>query len=181
MTSAKIVAATLCAVVCLVCVSAETSNPMKNIRMVGEGFDGEMDIHSFEAAKTGKGLTAVGLCTGTLTDGSTVTDTPCQSTVSSINGVDPASMPGKRNRKLLQTRTCNIVTLNLSGLFLNVLGVVVLIPAPVVVIINAVAGAGNLLGNLLCAVTNLLNGIGGLNGLINLLNLIVASLTAALG
>ena len=48
----------------------------------------------------------------------------------------------------------------------------------ILVTLNAVSGAGNLLGNLLCAVTNLLNGgIGGaLNQIVGLLNQILAAL-----
>jgi hypothetical protein len=43
-------------------------------------------------------------------------------------------------------------------------------------VINAESGPGNLLGNLLCAVTNLLNGPAALNAIVNLLNRILAGL-----
>ena len=46
----------------------------------------------------------------------------------------------------------------------------------IVLDIAAVPGPGNLLGNLLCSVANLLNGNGGLAGLSNLLNQILAAL-----
>jgi len=46
----------------------------------------------------------------------------------------------------------------------------------VVLDITAVPGAGNLLGNLLCAVANLLNGGGALQQIINLLNQILSQL-----
>jgi hypothetical protein len=53
--------------------------------------------------------------------------------------------------------TCNVLHLVLGPLNLNLLGLVVHLNR-VVLDITAVSGAGNLLGNLLCAVANLLNG-----------------------
>jgi hypothetical protein len=52
--------------------------------------------------------------------------------------------------------TCPILHLVLGPLNLDVLGIVVTLNQ-VVLDITAVPGAGNLLGNLLCAVANLLN------------------------
>src|SRR5688572_20040522 len=52
---------------------------------------------------------------------------------------------------------CPILFLDLGPIFLDVLGLQVDL-SQVVLDITAVAGAGNLLGNLLCAVVNLLNG-----------------------
>jgi hypothetical protein len=73
---------------------------------------------------------------------------------------------------------CNILHLVLGPLDLNLLGLVVHLNQ-VVLDITAVPGAGNLLGNLLCAVAGLLDGtpIGGLLGqLAGLLNQILAAL-----
>jgi hypothetical protein len=67
---------------------------------------------------------------------------------------------------------CPILHLDLGPLFLDVLGLQVDL-SPVTLDISAVSGAGNLLGNLLCAVTNLLNSPG---LLANLLNQILALL-----
>jgi hypothetical protein len=53
---------------------------------------------------------------------------------------------------------CNVLHLVLGPLQLNLLGLVVTIPDPVTVDITAVPGGG-LLGDLLCAVANLLGGI----------------------
>ena len=53
---------------------------------------------------------------------------------------------------------CNILNLVLGPLDLNLLGLTVHLDQ-VVLDITAVPGAGNLLGNLLCAVANLLNGL----------------------
>jgi hypothetical protein len=63
----------------------------------------------------------------------------------------------------------------LGPLHLDLLGLVVDLNQ-VHLTITAVPGAGNLLGNLLCAVANLLNGGGTLGGLSTLLNQILAIL-----
>ena len=74
--------------------------------------------------------------------------------------------------------SCQILTLTLGPLDLNLLGLAIHLNQ-VVLTITAVPGAGNLLGNLLCAVANLLNG-GSLTNLLNnlagLLNQIIAAL-----
>ena len=54
------------------------------------------------------------------------------------------------------TSSCTILTLDLGPLFLNLLGLQVDL-APINLDITAVPGGGQLLGNLLCAVANLLN------------------------
>jgi hypothetical protein len=64
--------------------------------------------------------------------------------------------------------TCDILHLTLGPLHLNLLGLVVDLNQ-INLDITAQAGPGNLLGNLLCTVANLLNG-GSLNALANLLN-----------
>ena len=64
---------------------------------------------------------------------------------------------------------CDILTLNLGPLHLDLLGLVVDLDE-VNLAITAVPGAGNLLGNLLCAVAGLLDGNTLGNGLANLLN-----------
>jgi hypothetical protein len=75
--------------------------------------------------------------------------------------------------------SCQILNLVLGPLDLDLLGLVVHLNQ-VVLNITAVPGAGNLLGNLLCAVANLLNSGGPLSTLLNnvvsLLNQILAGL-----
>lgn len=71
---------------------------------------------------------------------------------------------------------CQILNLVLGPLNLNILGLVVTIPNPIVLNITAVPGAGKLLGNLLCAVTNLLNGTGPVQQIADLLNQILGIL-----
>ncbi len=72
--------------------------------------------------------------------------------------------------------TCPILTLTLGPLHLDLLGLVVDIPNPINLNIVAQSGPGNLLGNLLCSVTNLLNGGGALQTIANDLNQILAGL-----
>lgn len=74
------------------------------------------------------------------------------------------------------TGTCPILSLTLAPLHLDLLGLVVDIPTPINLNIVAQSGPGNLLGNLLCAVTNLLNGNGPLSQIANALNQILAAL-----
>ena len=69
-----------------------------------------------------------------------------------------------------------VLTLDLGPLNLDLLGLVVDL-APVHLDITAQPGPGNLLGNLLCAVTHLLD-LGSLTGILNLLNQINAILGA---
>jgi hypothetical protein len=91
----------------------------------------------------------------------------------------------KINGQLLESRNaaagvaaCDILNLVLGPLHLDILGLVIDLNR-VVLNIVAVAGAGNLLGNLLCAVAGLLDG-GPLGGLLaqltDLLNQILAAL-----
>ena len=100
-------------------------------------------------------LAVTGLVTGTLTllDGTTV---PVSQTVTTT--VASATASG----------SCDILNLVLGPLHLDVLGLVVDLNQ-VVLNITAQSGAGNLLGNLLCAVAGLLDGTG-INGLAALLN-----------
>jgi hypothetical protein len=79
----------------------------------------------------------------------------------------------------VQQTSCEILDLVLGPLDLNLLGLEIHLDT-VHLNITAQQGPGNLLGNLLCAVANLLNGTGGggnpLNAIVNLLNQILAIL-----
>ena len=83
------------------------------------------------------------------------------------------------NIPLAVSGSCTILTLTLGPLDLNLLGLMVHLNQ-IVLTITAVTGSGNLLGNLLCAVANLLNNGGALqtllSGLASLLNQILAAL-----
>ncbi|HEY8224678.1 MAG TPA: hypothetical protein VIG25_05320 [Pyrinomonadaceae bacterium] len=71
--------------------------------------------------------------------------------------------------------TCDILHLELGPIDLNLLGLVVHVDK-IVIDIDAQSGPGNLLGNLLCAIANLLNTNGPLSTLVNLLNQILSLL-----
>ncbi|MGH2788298.1 MAG: hypothetical protein ACRDJV_10360 [Actinomycetota bacterium] len=107
----------------------------------GEKFRGRMDIRRFVAE--GGEIVAVGLLDGRMRDASgetigTVTDKRVRMPVSAI------------------TAKCDILHLELGPLDLDILGLVVHINR-IVIDIDAVPGAGNLIGNLLCAIAHLLD------------------------
>lgn len=121
-------------------------------------FTGNFNLQRF-AVVDGQ-LAAVGTLTGTLTDSA---GTVLGSIVRTITVLlDSAATQA----------SCEILHLELGPLDLNLLGLEVHLNR-IVLDITAVPGAGNLLGNLLCAVANLLNGGGALSGIANLLNQIL--------
>ena len=172
-------------------------NPFSNIAVSGTSADGNafrgtMDILGFV---NDNGLKAIGSLTGTITPRSgaaqnvsgAVVLVPVQNAVSGATGFGgmtsvPSSSAGSRAAVAQVAAGCNILHLDLGPLDLNLLGLAVHLDE-VVLDITAVPGAGNLLGNLLCAVANLLNGLnlnllGGavLNVLTQLLNNLAAAL-----
>jgi hypothetical protein len=126
----------------------------------GGTFAGTLALTSF-AVQNGQ-LVGLGTLSGTLRDAvgndvGTVTAAPVTWPVASAIG------------------SCDILNLVLGPLDLNLLGLKVHLNQ-VVLDIVAQSGAGNLLGNLLCAVANLLNVNGPLSSLVLLLNQILALL-----
>lgn len=73
-------------------------------------------------------------------------------------------------------QVCDVLHLVLGPLDLDLLGLRIHLDQ-VVLDITAVPGAGNVLGNLLCAVVGLLDGAGPLAGLVALLNELLAILS----
>jgi hypothetical protein len=143
---------------------AAVANPAEQIPVAGTfingTFAGTLDVTRF--TRIGSQIYAVGSLTGTLTDlaGNTVgsiTNTQVQLPVSQISA------------------SCEILHLELGPLDLNLLGLVVHLDQ-VVLDISADAAPGNLLGNLLCAITHLLDGPGSIIAIINLLNNILGAL-----
>jgi hypothetical protein len=122
-------------------------------------FNGVLQVTNF-VNQNGQ-LAAVSQLTGTITslDGTTtaVNQTLAPTLVTAASG------------------SCAILNLTLGPLHLDVLGLVIDLNR---VNLNIVAqpGAGNLLGNLLCGVANLLNGGGPLSALISDLNMILKNL-----
>ncbi|MEU4690710.1 hypothetical protein [Actinoplanes sp. NPDC023714] len=118
-------------------------------------FAGTFTPESF-AARDG-GLVAVGTLTGTLTDAA-------GDTVGTVS--QPVAMP-----VAVAQATCRILDLTLGPLHLDLLGLVVDLNR-VHLTITAESAPGNLLGNLLCAITHLLDqnpGAGALAALLNAL------------
>jgi hypothetical protein len=139
------------------------ASPAQNIPVTGTfpaspggTFAGTLNINRF-AVQNGQ-LVALGTLSGTVNSAGTVLGT--------VTNV-PVTLP------VAATGTCQILHLTLGPLDLNLLGLVVHLNQ-VTLDITAQSGPGNLLGNLLCAVANLLNGGGALSGLSNLLNHILA-------
>ncbi len=129
------------------------------IANAGGTFTGTLDITRF-AVQDGA-LVAIGTLTGTL-----------RNAVGTILGTVtnlPVAIP------VAATGTCDILNLDLGPLDLNLLGLTVHLNE-VVLDIVAESGAGNLLGNLLCAVAHLLDGGASLNGIAALLNNILGAL-----
>jgi hypothetical protein len=122
-------------------------------------FTGSITTTSFQVVNGV--LNAVGTITGTLTTLTgqvlTVTNTPISVPILGLTG------------------SCPILALHTGAISLSVLGLNVSL-SPIDLTITATAAPGNLLGNLLCAVANLLNGNGSLAQLTQLLNQILGAL-----
>lgn len=120
---------------------------------------GNFALHSVQVVN-GQ-LQAVGTLTATVLDASGAT----LGTISVANLTAP----------LTATGACPILTLHIGQIHLNLLGLDVTL-SPIDLNITAQAGNGNLLGNLLCDVANLLNNNGPLSGIANLLNNLLRNL-----
>jgi hypothetical protein len=123
-------------------------------------------------------LRARGLVSGVIHKGDGVTrtfDVMRTFRVKSMNG----SVPGAARTAAAQQASCDILNLVLGPLDLNLLGLKVHLDK-VVLDIVAQSGAGQLLGNLLCAVAHLLDGNGTLSQLLNQLGQILNQLLMGL-
>jgi hypothetical protein len=141
----------------------------------GKKFSGTYGIQRFVVATLNgnRGVYAVGTLKGKL-KGRHVTR---------YNVLMPASLTGPSG-PAHEAATCPILHLVLGPINLNLLGLVVTIGGgaqanqPIVVDITAVSGPGNLLGNLLCDLTNALNGSGILTSLSTQLQQLQATLNS---
>ncbi len=93
--------------------------------------------------------------------------------------VVPNGTANGATKNAVNAPSCSVLNLTLGPLNLNLLGLVVTLNQ-VHLTITAVPGAGNLLGNLLCAVANLLNGGTGLGNLLTELSTLLNQILAAL-
>jgi len=140
--------------------------PVSGTSHNGKKFTGHYDVTQF-VTRNGKTY-AVGTLTGKV-GGRHIS----RSNVAIPASVQQSTVPGMAKSAAV---TCPILHLVLGSLNLNLLGLNVSLNQ-VVLDITAVPGAGNLLGNLLCSVSNLLNGTGTsglssgeLSGLLNIVN-----------
>jgi len=148
--------------------------PLKNMAVSGvltDGgtFSGEVSIKKFGYDQA-TGLWVSGVLNGTATS--------ADGTVQNINrsfskvhatltsGGSAASTSGTPAFAVTQQASCGILDLDIGAIHLDLLGLVIDL-APIHLDITAVPGAGNLLGNLLCAVAGLLDPTSGLLTLIN--------------
>ena len=132
-------------------------------------FTGTFTLQRF-ANDNGK-VVAIGLISGTATNAATGAVTTGIQTVSfEVTPSSAATAAG-----ITIAAVCPILHLDLGPLNLNLLGLVVHLNQ-VVLDITAVSGAGNLLGNLLCAVAGLLDNPNGLAALLNQILAILAGL-----
>jgi hypothetical protein len=119
------------------------------------------------------GLAAVGTFTGSVTDATGAVRQGSQEMTVPVTATTSPAAPAAGVTEA--AADCPILHLNLAPLHLDLLGLVVDLDR-VVLDIVAQSGAGNLLGNLLCAVTGLLDGAGLLSQIVLFLNQILALL-----
>jgi hypothetical protein len=143
----------------------QSNGPAKSLTLpvagTGAGtFTGTFQLQRFVAS--GDQVLAAGFLTGTVTDATgTVLGTIGRTVQIPVTVGQAAS-----GVAAAQLATCEILHLDLGPLSLDLLGLQIDL-SRIVLDITAESGAGNLLGNLLCAVTNLLNDPSGLANLLN--------------
>jgi hypothetical protein len=163
-------------------VSALSFGTFAAISVVAKDKTTSFEVPLVGTTSTGGTFQGTAVITGFAVDGQNVVAT---GTISGIgNGTQsvastftaPVALPSTTAAAPAAQAACQILNLVLGPINLNVLGLVISIPNPVVLNITAVPGAGNLLGNLLCSVANLLNGGGALQQVADLLNQILGIL-----
>ena len=129
--------------------ASATQLPVVGSVVGGGTFTGTLNLTRFSGS--GGALAAVGTLTGTLTNAAGQTVSVLQTIVLPVSSV---------------TGTCDILHLDIGPIALDLLGLKVNL-SEIILDITAQSGAGNLLGNLLCGVANLLNDSSGLSRLLN--------------
>jgi hypothetical protein len=155
--------------------------PVSGILADGGTFNGKVSITKFGYDQT-SGLWVSGKLIGTATTADGVVHKDISQSFSQVHatltsgGSATSSSTGVPAFAAALQASCGILDLDVGAINLDLLGLVVDL-SPIHLDITAVSGAGNLLGNLLCAVVGLLdpNGfltdlIGNLTQLLNLLN-----------
>jgi len=149
--------------------------PLKNIAVNGalaDGgtFKGKVSITKFGYDQA-SGLWVSGVLKGTATTADGAVHKDISQAFSQVHAsLTPAASAASTNAAstfaVAQQGPCGILDLDIGAIHLDLLGLVVDL-APIHLDITAVSGAGNLLGNLLCAVAGLLDPTSGLLTLIN--------------
>lgn len=148
-----------------------TTQLLQNLPAQSSNFQGTVSITRFAYPGSGKQVLVSGVLNGKVTkaDGT-------QETVSVPFTDIPSTL--RSAAKLKQVGSCQILFLDLGPIFLDLLGLQVDL-SEITLDITAVQGAGNLLGNLLCALVGLLDSGGLLTGvqtIINQINVILGGL-----
>ncbi|HKG65079.1 MAG TPA: hypothetical protein VKB28_13495 [Solirubrobacteraceae bacterium] len=143
-----------------------------------KGFKGTLAIDRF-AARNGK-MVAIGTLKGTMRKNGKTKRVKARTVTLPASVVGAGDGSGAKAAQVPPIPgACQILNLVLGPITLNLLGLVVR-TNQINLRIDAVPGAGNLLGNLLCSITNLLNPGGALGPLTTALNQLTAALNALL-
>lgn len=131
--------------------------PMSSTAKNGKAFTGHFDVSQFitKGSKTYALGTLTGRIGNRVVSRKNVAIPVSMGSASSTSGI----LGNSTAHAVTPPATCPVLNLVLGPLHLNLLGLQVDLNQ-VVLNITAVPGAGNLLGNLLCSVANLLNGSG---------------------
>jgi hypothetical protein len=153
-------------------------NDLTDEQLEGAIFEGDIDITGVATNATGDALTFTGTIVGDVLDADGETVLASIDDTFSFDATPTQNGDGNGNGQ--GNGGCQILFLDLGPLFLDVLGLQVDL-SDIQLDITAVPGAGNLLGNLLCAVAGLLDGVGLGGAIENLLNRITGILDGLLG
>lgn len=142
----------------------------------GTAIAGTVRITRLQQDPTTGRLTALGVLTGTA-NGQAFTQAFGPVLATLTKGGSSAAIVQSSGTTASQLGSCDVLLLDLGPLHLDLLGLEVDL-SQVILDIDAQAGAGNLLGNLLCAVVSLLDGPGLLSSIAGILDQINEILSA---
>lgn len=137
------------------------NRPVTGTLSNGNAFSGTLSVTRFSYS-SGQLLVS-----GVLNAGSQFVDGELVPINQTFTNVPATLVTGNASQSLKQSRTCDILFLDIGAISLDLLGLTVDL-SQIELDINAVSGAGNLLGNLLCALVGLLDG-GPLSGILNII------------
>jgi hypothetical protein len=155
----------------------------KKVAVTGtKGFKGTFTIDRF--ANRGGKMVAIGRLSGTVRKNGKAKRVKARtvSLPASVTGAGPATSAKASQDPLPPLPggpSCQVLALDLGPINLNLLGLVVR-TNEIQLRIDAVRGPNNLLGNLLCAITGILNPTGALGQLTGAINQLTAALNALL-